>query len=240
MVGNDSTSEAKSGDNQGEKIDKKANITRIFCVLVALLLIGGLAAVGWLYYGSAKKVRDQKALISTLEERLRDAGVSLPEDLDLGEDDEPAASCAGGSSYAADIGNFEITVSSPNVIIRDLDAGFEGGPITDLAIGRCVAGETNVVDDYLLDQVNILAHPAADAAELRANFEAQWGSPLTAGATVTIDGVTAQTYTGEGLFMTKLVYFDHSGIGYQIELPGTSATAEATLTDVITDWSFTP
>lgn len=239
MVGNDTTSEAKLRATPGKKPDNKSNLTKILCIVVVVLLISGLAAIGWLYYDSAKKVRSQKALIGDLRGQLQDLGVRFPNDIDLG-GGEPAMACGGGSSYAADIGNFEITVSDPNVIIRNLDANFEGGPITDLTVGRCVAGETNVVDNYLLYQVNILAHPAANAATLRANFEARWGSLLTAGATVTIDGVTAQTYTGDGLFTTKLVYFDHNGIGYQIELPDTTPTAEAALTDVISDWSFTP
>lgn len=233
----ENTSQGEPAPGPNKKADKKGyNKAKIWCSVVAVVLVVALATVGWLYYDANQKITEQKNVISTLEAQIRELE-GLPAG---GEAGGVAASCAGGSIYAADIGNFEVTVSSPNIIIRDLDANFEGGPITDLAIGRCVTGETNVVDDYLLDQVNILAHPAATAAELRANFEAEWGSPLTAGVPVTIDGVAAQTYTGAGLFDTKLVYFDHNGIGYQIELPGTSTTAEATLTDVIADWSFTP
>lgn len=239
MVGNNDTSETDPKAKPGKINKSRPNKIQILCIVGAAVLVSGLAVLCWFYYESAQKVREQKALISTLEERLRDLGVRVSDVIEP-EDEADAAACTGGSSYSADVGNFEIAVASPNVIIRDLDANFEGGPITDLAIGRCVEGETNVVDDYLLDQVNILAHPAADAATLRANFETEWGSPLTPGAAVMIDGVAAQTYTGDGLFSTKLVYFDHNGIGYQIELPGASATAEATLTDVISDWSFTP
>lgn len=238
---NKDSAPAEPSTAAGKKFgNKKFSKMKLLCIGVAVIFVGALAAVGWLYYDSSKTARDQKALISTLQKRLKDLGVRVPIEAELGGDDEDAAACNGGSTYAADIGNFEIAVSDPNVIIRDLDANFEGGPITDLSIGRCVAGETNVVDHYLTYQVNILAHPAADAATLRANFESQWGSPLTAGAPVTIDGVAAQTYTGEGLFNVKLVYFDNGGIGYQIELPDTNPTSEAMLTDVIADWSFTP
>lgn len=236
MVGSNNP-ESEPGANPRKRLgNEQNNKVKIIYIVIAVLLAGGLAAIGWMYYDSTKKLGTQKALIDSLEERLRDSGITA----DVIEPESGGAACSGGSSYSADIGNFEIAVSDPNVIIRDLDANFEGGPITDLIIGYCVAGETNVVDNYILNQVNILAHPAANATELRTNFEAQWGSPLTAGATVTIDGVTAQIYTGEGLFMTKLLYFDHNGIGYQIELPSTNPTSEATLTDVISDWSFTP
>lgn len=234
MVGDDTTGDVGRGALQNKKTDKESTKRRILCILTAAILLAALAATGWFYYDSAKEIRKQKALIGNLRERLRDLGVV---DLDGGGE---AVACSGGSNYSADIGNFEIAVSSPNVIIRSLDANFEGGPITNLTIGRCLAGETNVVDNYLTNQVTILAHPAADAATLRANFEAEWGSSLTAGASVTIDGVTGQIYTGEGLFTAKLVYFDHNGIGYQIELPETNPTSEAILTDVISDWSFTP
>lgn len=149
-------------------------------------------------------------------------------------------SCAGGSSYSADIGKFKLTLSDPNVIIRALDGDYEGGPVTRLIIGRCIEDETNVVDIYPTYEVNIRGYPASNSATLRSNFEAGWGSPLTAGPSVTIDGVTAQTYTGRGLHTTKLVYFDHNGIGYQIALTDTNTTSEAILTDVISGWNFTP
>lgn len=221
--------------------DKKRNgKNKILFAAVAALLIAAFTAGGWLYYNSNQTVRDQKVLIGSLQKRLKDLGVDIPAIPGIEEAEGDGAACEGGSAYAAEIGKFTVTLSSPQVVIRNLDAGFEGGPITDLTIGRCVADETNVVDAYLLNKVNILGHPALDSATLRANFEAQWGSPLTLGAPVTIDGVAAQTYTGDGLFTTKLVYFDHAGIGYQIELPDTNATSEAILTDVLSDWSFTP
>lgn len=216
---------------------KRRGKNKIIYLVAGVLLVAAFAALGWLYYGSTQKVADQKALIGRLQKQLKDLGIEIPGIPDAGGD---SAACEGGSDYSADIGKFAVTVSSPRVVIRNLDAGFEGGPVTDLTIGQCVTEETNVVDAYLLSKVNILGHPAADSATLRANFEAQWGSPLTLGAPITIDGVAAQTYTGDGLFTTKLVYFDHAGIGYQIELPDTNTTSEAILTDVITDWSFTP
>lgn len=230
-----SPSETDQAAAPSKKIRGKS---RVLYALVATLLIAA-GALSWFYYDAAQTVREQKAKISDLQERLRDHGIALPAGGGADGEDE-AAACEGGSAYSADIGNFAVTLSSPNVVIRNLDANFEGGPVTDLSIGRCVAGETNVVDAYPTHKVNILGHPAADAATLRANFEAQWGSALTPGAPVTIDGVAAQTYTGSGLFTTKLVYFDHGGIGYQIELPDVNPTSEAVLTDVITDWSFTP
>lgn len=151
-----------------------------------------------------------------------------------------AAGCGGGSVYTAAIGHFRVAVADPNVIIRQLDANFEGGPVTRLSVGQCIAGETNVVDAYPTKEVTILAHPSSNAAALRASFEAGWGSPLTAGGTQTVDGVTAQIYTGSGLFDTKLLYFDHGGIGYQIELPDVNPASEAIADDVLADWSFTP
>ncbi len=131
-------------------------------------------------------------------------------------------------------------MSNPNVVIRNLDENFEGGPITSLEIGRCIEGQMNVVDNYPTKEVKILAHPTQTSAELKTAFEANLGGPLTPGAPVTIDRVAAQTYTSSGLFNIKVVYFDHGGIGYQIDLTDSNADSEATLTDVISDWHFTP
>lgn len=230
------TSETGRGAAPEKKRSKK---TRILCAALVVLLVGGLAALGWLYYDAARTVRSQKVSINNLQKRLKDLGVVVGP-VDVADADEAAAACSGGSAYTADVGNFGLTLSNPNVIVRNLDANFEGGPITDLTIGRCIASETNVVDAYPTYKVNILGHPASNSATLRANFEAQWGSPLTPDAPLTIDGVAAQTYTGSGLFTTKLVYFDHGGIGYQIELPDVNPTSEAMLSDALSDWSFTP
>lgn len=214
---------------------KKSKKGRILAILLIILLIGTSGALGWLYYDAAREARDQKDTISQLRQQLRDLGIETDDDAS----DEAAANCAGGSEYSAEVGKFQLTLSSPNVIIRNIDGGFEGGPITELDIGRCLEDETNVVDKFPTHEVKITGHPSSDAATLRSNFESRFGSPLTAGPTVTIDGVTAQTYTGEALFSTKLVYFDHGGIGYQIELTDTNTESEAILTDVISDWSFT-
>lgn len=207
---------------------------RIFLTLAGVVLIIACGAGGWFYYEAWRTVRDQKVKIAELEKRIKELG-----DTPVGSS-VASAECDGGSNYAADIGNFEVTLSDPNVIIRHLDGNFEGGPVTQLSIGRCLDDETNVVAQYPTTEVKILAHPTSNAATLRTNFEAQWGSPLTAAGTVTVDGVTAQIYTGSGLFTTKLLYFDNAGIGYQIELVDTNATSEAILSDVISDWAFTP
>ncbi len=147
--------------------------------------------------------------------------------------------CSGSSTYTASIGKFKATLSSPYVIIRKLDAGFEGGPITNLNIATCLVGETNVYDFPPLSEVSILGHPASTSADLKSSFEATSGT-LTADGTVTVDGVTAHKYKLSGMLESTLVYFDKAGIGYQIELSDTNATSSAILTDLISDWTFTP
>ncbi len=216
---------------------QKNKKVRIIYIILAIILAATLVAGGWFYYDLNRIIRDRNAHISNLQNQLRDLGVEPAGDE---EKRGAAATCYGGSAYTAEVGRFNLTLSNPNVIIRSLDGNFEGGPVTQLSVGRCVEGATNVADVYPLSEVKILAHPSSDAATLRANFEAQWGSPLTAGSNVTINGVTAETHTGEGLFSAKLLYFDYGGIGYQIELTDTNDTSESILTDVIADWSFTP
>lgn len=205
----------------------------VACVIV--LLVAGAGTLGWLYRNAHISLQDKDKIISQLRERLKTSPAG-------GEatDDDDEASCTGGSAYTASVGKFSIAVSDPRVIVRAIDANYEGGPVTTLSVGRCLDAGTNVVDNYPVNEVKILAHPSSNAATLRSNFEASWGSPLTAAGTTTIDGVTANIYTGAGLFSTKVLYFDHNSIGYQIELTDTNESSEATLTDILTDWSFTP
>lgn len=218
---------------------KSSKKLTILLIIVAVLVLGAVTMISWLYLDSVRTVSNQHVVISDLQKQLKDLGMPVPGGV-VSEIAEGSPSCSGGSAYSADIGNFDLTLSDPNVIVRALDANFEGGPITQLSIGQCIAGETNVVDAYPTREVKIIGHPASNSATLRANFEAQWGSPLTSGGTVDIDGVTAQIYTGDGLFASKLLYFDNGGIGYQIELTDTNPASEAMLTDVVSDWSFTP
>lgn len=230
-------------DNPGDLeaktvLAKKQSTKAVVLYVFVILLVVGLVGIGWLYYQSNRRIGDQHMQIGDLQQQLKDQGI-VPVGSGA-EETDGAATCNGGSAYSADIGNFAITLSDPNIIIRNLDANFEGGPVTDLSVGQCLAAATNVVDAYLTHKVNILAHPSENAATLRSNFESESGISLTPGAPVTVDGVVAQTYIGDSLFAAKLVYFDHAGIGYQIELPDTNPESEAVLTDVIADWSFIP
>lgn len=230
-----------SESSQAPKQDSPKTKGRLLSIILVGLLVCSIAVGGWLYYNAHQTVQNQKSRISELKKELERRGIVVPVgDLipEPGEADSPA--CAAGSEYSAEVGRFSIALSNPNVIIRALDGGFEGGPVTQLSIGRCIEDQINVVDTYPLYEIKILAHPSSDSATLRSNFEAQWGSPLTLTGTATVDGVTAQVYTGTGLFTTKLLYFDNAGIGYQVELTETNPTSEAILSDVVDNWSFTP
>lgn len=219
----------------------------LIMVVVLTLALAGAAA---LYLNSRSSVSDKDNQISLLQSQIDvlsignnvDKGVSAVEPVEL--DDPvpaplPVTDCTGGSDYSADIGNFSIDLDSPRVIIRNLDAGFEGGPITSLETGTCIEGEDNVVDTPPTAEVKILAHPSSSSADLRASYEAGSGA-LTASGNVTIDGVAAQKYTLDGLFVSTAIYFDNAGIGYEITLSDTNTVTQATLTDVISDWNFIP
>ncbi len=228
-------------DMSGPMRNKKRILIVAVAVVFALAFLGG---AGWYYFDSSRRADDRRAKISELEAKvvslssqLSEAGLAIPE---VSEVVEEVTSCAGGSSYSADVGNFDITLSDPNVVIRSLDGGFEGGPITSLTVGQCADGLDNVVDSTPTTEVKITGHPAATAADLRSAYEATLGSALVADSTMMIDGVSADVYTFSGLFDVKVVYFDNAGIGYEIALSATNTTTEAILTDLIADWNFTP
>lgn len=220
----------------GEKYKKPGRKAKIFLNILLVILL--LAVIGLVFLNTQadKKLASRDREISSLKERI-----SLLDTPPVEAPAEGAAEvCTGGSSYTADIGKFSIELDDPRVIIRDLDAGFEGGPITKLEIGSCLADESNVVDTPPQTEVNILGHPASSSADLRTAYESRAGAPLTAAGTMTIDGVSANKYTGDGLFAPTLVYFDNAGIGYEIELVDTNDTTNAILADLSDDWSFTP
>jgi len=236
----------------------KRPVTSIVYVVVLLVGFVGIAA---LYLNSRSNISSKNNQISSLQSKIdtlakgsikpadvnaKDLPKPVNEPKPVGEPNPvsssepvPSPDCTGGSTYSADIGHFTIALNSPRVIIRSLDAGFEGGPITSLEIGSCIVGEDNVVETPPTAKVTILAHPSSSSADLRASYEAQSGS-LTVSTTVTIDGVVAQKYTQDGLFLATAIYFDNAGVGYEITLSDTNATTQAILTDLITDWVFTP
>jgi len=209
-------------------------------ILLVILILSLLGALAYLYSDRSSSISNLETEVDQLKQTARDmAGAVEVKDAAPLKKVEVVAPCSEGSSYTADIGKFTATLDGPYVIIRNLDAGFEGGPITSLKIASCLADEANVYDSPPQSEVSILAHPASSSADLRASYESSSGS-LTADGTIVIDGVTADKYVLSGLFETTVVYFDNAGIGYQIELSDTNATTSAILTDLIADWSFTP
>lgn len=220
---------------------KRAGKKRLLAIALIVVLVGGLLALGFLYMQQRTRLSERSREITTLRERIgvleEEATASLPP---VDEGESPGATCVGGSNYTAEIGRFSVTLDSPRVVVRKLDAGFEGGPITSLQIGSCLTGAVNVVDMYPTSEVNVTAHPVSTAADLKSQYESRSGAPLTAAGTTVIAGATAQRYTIDGLFSSTLLYFDHGGIGYEIELVDTSTATNATLSDLISDWAFTP
>jgi hypothetical protein len=219
----------------------RMSIKRALVFVLFILMIGGLIALGMFSVQQRNKIGDRNGEITTLREKigaLESSGASSPKSTESTGDD--TASCTGGTNYTAEIGRFRIELNSPQIIIRKIDGGFEGGPVTSLQIGSCVTGETNVVDVFPTNELNVLAHPSSTSAELKTQYESRTGSSLTAAGTVAIAGETAQKYASDGLFSTTLIYFDHGGIGYEIELVDTNTVTNGILSDLMADWSFTP
>lgn len=234
----------KTAQNVPEEAQKSPNPTnkkpKAIVILLVVLVFGLLGALAYLYSDRSNSTSNLETEVAQLKQAAIDvASATGIKDAIPIEEVEVVTPCSEGSNYTASIGNFTATLDSPYVIIRNLDAGFEGGPITSLNVASCLVDETNVYDSPPQSEVSILAHPANSSTDLRTSYESLNGS-LTADGTVVIDGVTANKYVASGLFNTKVVYFDNAEIGYQIELSDTNTTTNAILTDLITDWSFTP
>jgi len=242
--------DAENKPDKTSRFHKPKLVTTLLLVLV-LVLAGGLAYV---YSNKGDEVSNLETQVYDLKQSnqiISDRLVALdqseiPEAVEAApaeeaEEAEPVApaACSGSSEYTATVGKFTVTLDSPNVVLRRLDAAFEGGPATNLSVAKCLSDQTNVYDLQYQADVNVQANPNSTSAELKANYEAQ-GTILTADGTMTIDGVTANKYTISGLFDTTHIYFDNAGIGYKIELSDTNTTTNAILTDLTNDWSFTP
>lgn len=240
--GDAAQSDAQQTPKKSGFTSKLGNKKLWITVLLIALLTAGLGWGGYQYQQKANRADELGQQVETLEQTVADRDTQLAELQAAPEGEaqeaEPADPCATGSSYTADVGNFTITLDDPYVIIRDLDAGFEGGPATRLALASCIDGETNVFDSPYQRDVNILANPQISATDLRSSYESQNGT-LTADGTVDVDGVTADKYTQDALFPTTLIFFDRAGIGYQIEASGTPDNFNPLLNDLTGDWEFT-
>jgi hypothetical protein len=237
------TSQTSENENETNKQNpefkpkKSKNKLKPLIVLLLFLLIGGSAYGAYLVKNKNDqlKTKNEKiALLETaplIEEKYTDA--------DEAGENSSKGECTGGSTYAAEVGKFKITVDSPRVIIRSIDGGYEGGPLTALEIGNCMEGESLVIDSYLVNKVTIMARPVTDANELKNSYESQAGE-LTEESSVPIAGTTATGYIAPGIGETKVLFFNKDGIGYQIELNENDALANATLNDIVNEWEFTP
>lgn len=235
----DTNNQENSGLNPKPKTSRKnLPIKKLLLFGICLILLFGIFVLGSDYIQQKNRLAERSSEIASLKDRLSRIDSS---ELDADESGvSEASSCTHPSSYKAAVGKFRIKLSAPKTIIRTLDAGFEGGPITDLRIGTCLSGEANVVDLYPANEVRVIGHPASSSADLKSQYEIANGVTLTPSGTVSVAGETAQRYTADYLFSATLLYFDHGGIGYQIELVDTNTVTSSILSDLIDDWVFTP
>lgn len=235
------TSPPPQPEENKKGVSKKALLTGI----LAVILVGALGWVGYQYREATRQIDSLEQQIATLDATIaenaetEEAPADEADEADTADDSDvaPAAACSSEASYTAEVGEFTIMLDEPYVIVRNLDAGFEGGPATNLQIASCIEGETGVFDAPYQREATILANPSATAADLRSSYETSSGA-LTADGTVDIDGVTADRYTQDVLFSTTVLFFDNDGIGYQIEFVGAADVIDPLSDDLLDDWSF--
>jgi hypothetical protein len=119
--------------------------------------------------------------------------------------------------YVAEVGQFTLTLPAPYVIIENWDSGFEGGPITQVAIGVQADGYI----DSSINPVRITAQPTqvsgvTTLSDVEASLESQYEGQLTRLDDVEIDGEPVLVHDIAGLFNERRYSFIHQDISYTI------------------------
>lgn len=210
----------------------KRKYTVFKMAILVLLLFGALGGLGYLFLEERDRASTLEAEVSRLAQA---SGVESP--VIVNKDTAAAAP----ASYTSKTSKFSITLPAKYTIVRVLDGPFEGGPATRLQIATAVNEGSNVVAAPSLDTVEVFAKPLTDSE----SFEEFVKNQLDASGTfekqkdTTVAGVTAQSYTYDGLSVGKVYFFTKNGVAYKVSLDDTNSTdGQASFTEVTKNFKF--
>lgn len=217
---------------------KSGKSKRFLKGLFFLLVIGIISALGYLYYDSSSQLSSLEEKQAKLEDSLNKKNAELAQLKEGDSSSESAGTCEGGASYEAEVGGFVATLDEPYVLVRNLDAGFEGGPATILEVASCIEGEANVFDKPPQREVTITANPNISVDDMKAARASNYGDPLST-EEMTVADVNAERLEYTGLFDSSVIYFEHNDTSFQIELSSSSSDeGNDIITDLTEDWEF--
>ncbi len=146
------------------------------------------------------------------------------------------------AKYSAAVGKFNLTLNNDYSIVVDLDGGFEGGPATQLFIAKDNPAGSQTVSAPSHARVDIFAVPLGVGNTYASRVESETtdsGTEVKKLEPVTIDGVSAEVYQLDGLFVYKKYLFQKNDIFYSITLGSAdSSDSQTVLGDVIKGFKF--
>ncbi len=207
---------------------KKSRVSRLLTLLGVLVLVIAAGILGWLYYTERDNRMQLENQVTTLNAKKDDVVAA------------PAVTAE--AKYAAAVGKFNLTLNNDYSIVVDLDGGFEGGPATQLFIAKDNPAGSQTVSAPSHARVDIFAVPLGVGNTYASRVESETtdsGTEVKKLEPVTIDGVSAEVYQLDGLFVYKKYLFQKNDIFYSITLGSAdSSDSQTVLGDVIKESKF--
>lgn len=229
----DVTSEPEKIEETHTKQQLPAGVAkkRVF-VIASIVLLVATIALGALWLTEKGKTKDLTDQLNQLMDNQLILEPTTDEESATKEIAEPENTCKGGSSYSAEIGKYTLELPPDFVIIKNIDGGFEGGPVTSLYVAKCNEEGINVVDNYVVNQIEIQTSKIYDP------YQVEEGS--TELDPLTIDGISAKVYSYNGLFTELSIVFEKGNKRTVIQATGVDndAILDGPLKTVIDNFKF--
>lgn len=208
---------------------KKSPAKTIIAVILILLLAAISGYLGYMYL-------QEKDNANNLQQQLNSAQSQTTAESDSSGQQQPQAS---DFSYSAEVGKFTLTLPNKYVIIKNIDGGFEGGPVTDLEVALNGSQPGIIDSSYSPNKVMSTLKQGSDLSTYINNRNQEFAD-VNEQNVVTVDGVEAKVYRLGGLFDINRVYFEKGDNFYELEslAPEPQNELSEALTNIIAGFRF--
>ena len=194
------------------KVQKSPTKTVLISLLI-MLLAGGCGYLGYLYWQEKDNANNLQQQVNTLNSQA-----SVPQSNSA----EEAVQVKNETvSYTAEVGKFTIILPKDYVIIKNIDGGYEGGPVTELEIGEATSTPGVVIGNEGLTTFKIRAIPnqGGDLESFINDVLSDWPKDQrTEKETIKIGNIKAKVIGVDGFSVSEYIFFENEGINYYIEL----------------------